>query len=563
MFTLLILRVFSLITFLIPIIHSQLSVLDTTAHTEKDIGVTSFPSRGNGGWLGWGANIYNNRWAFSGAKVDASNIASLNPTCKIGYSVGVSAAPLVANGISYYPTWGGLFVALDYTKCQVLWQVNITDIVVRYKPVPKSILSAGILPVSRTTPAIDGNVLYLGTSANALLLAVDKRNGKVIDTIQINDHPAAIVTMSPTVWRGSIFIGGSSLEEGAADAIPGYKCCSFIGNMRAITFVNSRFRLLWNQNMIPSGLNFSGAAIWGSQPSIDPTRNQVFVATGNVYSVPPSYTACQNSTTNQASAAPDNATDPCAPPGLFQEAVLAFDTATGHINWVHTLSPLDAWNVACSSGPHINPGACPPNPGPDADFGMAPSFVPGSEETPFNEDTIVVGQKNGNLYALSAEAGKNFWALATSPDGLEGGLIWGVAVDASAVYYTAVNTVRKPWQLQDGTSLSNSAFGAASLSTGEILWETPVPRNETTLVAPTVADDLVLTGSGGLSADVFGPRGLGSLIALNKRTGDIIRDSTLDQYFQGGIAVVDDYVMFGTGYNGGANGTFNVWKLNN
>jgi hypothetical protein len=36
-------------------------------------------------------------------------------------------------------------------------------------------------------------------------------------------------------------------------------------------------------------------------------------------------------------------------------------------------------------------------PGPDADFGMAPSFVPGSRSTPYGKDTLVVGQKNGNL----------------------------------------------------------------------------------------------------------------------------------------------------------------------
>ncbi|KAL9019544.1 MAG: hypothetical protein Q9185_003164 [Variospora sp. 1 TL-2023] len=534
------------------------------SRAERDTDVHPFSPPGNSDWLGWGANIFNNRWASTGAKVDVSNVANLQSTCKKEYTGSVSAAPLVFRGISYFPTWGGSFVALDYTNCKILWQTNITDVILKFKPNTTEIVPS----VSRTTPATDGQTLFLGTLTNALLLAIDKRNGQLIDSIQINDHPLAVVTMSPTVWRGRIFVGASSAEEVAADAIPGYACCSFIGNIKGLALENRRFRLLWNQNMIPSGANFSGAAIWGSQPSIDPVRQQVFVATGNVYSVPESYTTCQNQTTNRTSSwpasSPGDATDPCAPRDLYQEAILAIDTTTGHINWVHQLSPLDAWNVACVGVANRNPGACPPNPGPDADFGMAPSYVPRSTQTPFNEDTIIVGQKNGNLYALSAADGKIFWTVATSPTGYLGGLTWGVAVDASAVYYTAVNYQRTPWQFQDGTNLSNSAWGAASLSAGKILWETVVPRNGTTFVPPTVAKDVVLTGTAGLGQEGHAtPNAIGSLVALNKRSGAIVRETMLDQYFQGGIAIVRQYVLFGTGYRDYPNGTFNVWELRN
>ncbi|KAL8768227.1 MAG: hypothetical protein Q9209_005456 [Squamulea sp. 1 TL-2023] len=335
--------------------------------------------------------------------------------------------------------------------------------------------------------------------------------------------------------------------------------------MNGFGFEGNRFKLLWSQAMIPDSANFSGAAIWGSQPSIDPRRNQVFIATGNVYTVPESYEICSNKTVNATSADPGNATDPCTPKEVYQEAILAFDIATGDINWSHQLSPIDAWNIACVTGypgGGVNPGACPPDPGPDADFSMAPTFVPGSASTPSNEDTLVIGQKNGNLYALSASDGKLFWALATSPDGLLGGLIWGLAVDATAIYYTAVNQLRKPWRLQNGTSLSNSAFGAASLKTGVIRWETPLPGNSTTGVQPTVVNDLILVGVGGPypAARNTGP---GSFLALNKYTGKILRETKLDAFFQLGIAVVKDYVLFGTGYGPGRtiNGTFNVWRL--
>lgn len=176
---------------------------------------------------------------------------------------------------------------------------------------------------------------------------------------------------------------------------------------------------------------------------------------------------------------------------------------------------------------------------------------------------LVIGQKNGNLYALSAADGKIFWTVATSPTGYLGGLSWGVAVDASAVYYTAINFLRSAWQFQDGSNLSNSAWGSASLSTGKILWETAAPRNETTFVPPTVANDVVLTGTTrAVGPEGFaGPPGDSSLVVLDKRTGVIIRDTMVGKLFQGGIAVVRQYVLFGTGYNSLPNGTFNVWKL--
>jgi len=451
MFSFLLVAAFVPLGALSSVARSSVITSDAGGLQEGDYDQHGPPRQSNGNWLGWGADVYNNRLAAPDAIVNAANVASLHPVCQKEYSKGVSATPLVVDGIVYYPTWSGLLVALDYNKCKVLWQTNISEISLAYKPVPtqlRTIVNTG----SRTTPTLSGNVLILGAQANALLLAVDKRSGKLVDQIQLNDHPTAVITMSPTVWQGRIFVGTASDEESVAGFIPGYVCCSFAGNMNGLVFQYGHFRLLWTQKMVPIGSNFSGGAIWGSQPAIDPARNRVLIGTGNVYSVPDSYTACRNKIANTNATNSQNTTDPCAPPGLYQESVIAFDTTTGHIAWFREFNPLDAWNLACLPGfTTINPGACPPNPGPDADFGMAPTFIPASPNTPSGEDTIVIGQKNGNLYGLSAQDGKLFWATATSPDGTEGGLIWGVAVDSSAIYYTAVNTLRTPWQLQDGT----------------------------------------------------------------------------------------------------------------
>lgn len=502
--------------------------------------------------------MFNNRWASAGSSIDSSNAGSLVKTCTTSYPQGVSATPVVQDGIAYYPTWDGRFVALNYKTCSTLWEVNVTSLVTKLGPSPFAYVTTN----SRTSAALDGDVLYFGTLLHALLVAIDRRSGKVIDYIQLNSHPMAVITQSPTVWKGTVYVGCSSEEEAAAGIIPGYVCCSFIGNFAAVTFdkKSNRLSILWNQATVPEHSGFSGVGIWGSQPSIDANRQQVFVATGNVYTLPESAQACQNQTKNVVGLQ----RDPCTPPNVYAEAILAFDLTTGLINWINQLSPLDAWNIACITPVQLNPGACPPSPGPDADFGMAPTFVPGSAHTPHGRDTVIVGQKNGNLYAISAQAGTLFWVLPTSPGGVVGGLIWGLAVDDTAVYYTAVNAQQTSWRFKgSNANITNSAFGAASLSDGTILWETQSPMKSFSEAAPSVVNDVVFTGRTGVRGAGGGVSvvGTGGLIALNKKSGAILRDYPLAAYFYGDIAIVDNYVLHGEGYatfNG--TGGFTVWR---
>ena len=99
---------------------------------------------------------------------------------------------------------------------------------------------------------------------------------------------------------------------------------------------------------------------------------------------------------------------------------------------------------------------------------MAPAFVLGSSaKTPGGNDTVFIGQKNGNLYAISAVDGSISWATSTSPDGVAGGLSWGIAVDSSRVYFTAINVGQLPFKiLPSKKTIHNSAWGAANLADG-------------------------------------------------------------------------------------------------
>jgi len=293
---------------------------------------------------------------------------------------------------------------------------------------------------------------------------------------------------------------------------------------------------------------------------VDVERNQIFVATGNMYSVPKVFLPCTENPSHPSCELPSR---------IWQEAVVAIDMTTGNVNWVRRLGVLDVYTVGCRLDPP-NPDLCPGGPGPDADFGMAPTFVPGytrdlkgGKKKKF-EDRVVIGQKNGILFSLSAATGKVEWASTVGPGGEGGGLTWGIAVDKERVYYVVYNSDRKKWKLKGlKMEIDNSAYGAADLDTGKVLWQTPVlPSNFTSNHPPTLVGDVVLLGRQFASEDLVSPAVReGALVALHKDTGQVMLDFELDTYFVSGPAVYGKYIFVGTGYHGLLDGSLYVFSV--
>ena len=502
-------------------------------------------------WSGWGGNIFNNRVASPDVEVSSKSLSSLSQHCKIDHPVGVSATPVIEGTIAYYPTWGGLFLAVNYQTCQVVWQVNVTKIITDFGPIVGTEIITK--PISRTSPAIDvnGGVLYFATQTHALLVALDVNSGKMLGLQQVSSHPQAIITQSPTFFDNQIFVGVSSQEESAAVSIPNYKCCSFIGSMTSWTFnrLGRTFRHVWSHDMLPYNTEWSGVAVWGSQPAIDPGRRQVFIGTGNTYTTPTQFEKCVNETAAT-----------CLPQDVLQESVIAFDIDTGRMNWINRVGALDAWTVAC-----IKPGEpqnCPEFPGPDSDFGMAPSFVP-SPNGDSRQDLLVVGQKNGILHQFNAATGEMVWATQVAPGGVGGGLSWGVAADSSRAYFTAINSANVSWNLMpSGQAIHSSGYGAADIKTGKILWETQTPVNNAAYGPPSVVNDIIIVTRSGENTPT-GNTTMGGMVVLNKATGAILGDIEVAAIARGGVAAFGRYLLFGTGYNGfTGTGSLYVYRAN-
>ncbi|KAH8678239.1 quinon protein alcohol dehydrogenase-like superfamily [Xylariales sp. PMI_506] len=511
---------------------------------------TSSPSSVVGKWEGWGGGILNNRRAGADAAISYSNVGSLSQSCQIQYDPGVSAPPLVTGSVAYYPTWGGLLVAVDFSTCETLWTANVTSTVLDYAPL-NAYQNATTRAASRTTPVTDGKNIYIGTLAHALILAYDASDGRLVDLLQLDNHTVGIISQSPTYYNGQILMGVSSMETVTPIVFPDYVCCTFVGNMNAVSFVDGRLKLVWKTYLMQQPANvtgppFSGAAVWGSQPAIDTSRGQVLIGTGNTYSVPTEFAECQNRTADLDVVTAGLAPGTCLPRNIYQESILALDLATGRINWAQQLGALDVWLISCIAG--NNDGSCSSSHGPDADFGMAPTFVQGTASTPYGLDVVVIGEKSGRLWALSASAGTVLWSQQVAPGGTEGGLSWGIAADDTTVYFTAINNLERSWTLSNGTVFNGTGFGAASLLDGSILWTVPAPGKTVSSVPPTIVNDVLVTGTTGAGSATSFPTGSGSLIVLQKSDGQLLRNEPLNGLFHGAVAAVGNALLFGTGY---------------
>jgi polyvinyl alcohol dehydrogenase (cytochrome) len=376
-------------------------------------------------WNSAGGNRQNTRYQQAEHTLSVSNVDGLIVKWVVETGGDVSATPAVDSDTVYFPDWAGNLYALDKLTGALKWQASIPAL-------------TGIHgDKARVTPAVTEDKLIIGNQGSfgggGKVMAFNKFTGELIWSTQTDTHPAAIITQSPTVFDGRVYVGVSSLEEAyaASGIIPGYECCSFRGSMLALDLETGA--VVWQTYTAPEG--FSGNAVWGSSPAIDTKRGQVYIATGNNYSVPQSVLDCVAAAGNDP-----GAKAACLPADNHFDSVMALDMKTGAIRWSTRAIPYDAWNVDCI--PFFGDGDnCPEPAGPDFDFGQAPAlFSVKFDGKSKSRDVVGVGQKSGQYWALNPDTGAVIWVTQAGPGGIAGGLQWGSAVDGQRVYTANANS---------------------------------------------------------------------------------------------------------------------------
>src|SRR6266496_2667538 len=490
------------------LISVLLSVAALSAQSQSD------RSR-SGQWRIAGQNL-NNTWSQPAEhSISPTNVQNLKTKWVFTTGGDVSATPTVDGDAVYFPDWGGNLFAVEKNSGSLIWSHKISE----YDGVDGAI--------SRVSPAVVGDQVIIGDilSSNqvhngANVMAVDRRTGMLRWITQVETHPAAIITGSPVVFDGVIYIGVSSNEESLATN-PAYPCCSFRGSVVALDAKSGA--ILWKTFDMPDNNGqvdqYSGGAVW--QPAaIDPKRGVLFIGTGNNYTVPADVIACQNA----------NPTANCTAPDDFFDTALALDLKTGQVKWSKKLQGFDTWTVACitSSGPNPN---CPVPSSPDFDLGGAGPNLVGN--------IVGFGQKSGIFWALNPDNGNIVWSTPVGPGASLGGIEWGTATDGKRIFVAIANSDHLPYILvPSGRQITWGSWSALDVATGKILWQTADPTpGAIDRGSVSVANGVMYAGSNS-----------GQMCALNARTGTILWNFASGGTVIDGPFIVDGTLYWGSGY---------------
>ncbi|KAH6830292.1 hypothetical protein C2S53_000261 [Perilla frutescens var. hirtella] len=481
----------------------------------------------SGNWVNHGGDIYNNRYAQGETKISRATASRLRLKWKFYAGNDISATPAVCDGILYFPSWNGYLYAVRAGDGTLVWKKNLQKLTGLNSTL---ITTNATEPISRATPTLAEDKLIIAIYGPAYVVAVKRATGELVWKTQLDNHPASLITMSGTYYARAFYVGVSSLEEVYSIE----DCCTFRGSFVKLDITTGA--ILWRTFMLPDNQGkrggYSGAALWGSSPSIDVGRAHVYIATGNLYSVPQRVEDCQQKQDNQT--VPTHP-EQCIEPQIHFDSILALDLSSGKIKWYRQLGGYDVWFLACRDPSTPN---CPPGPNPDADFGEAPMMLT-INANGSRRDVVVAVQKSGFAWALDRTNGNLLWSTEAGPGGAGGGGIWGAATDSRRVYTNIANSNKENFTLAPSKKVTvGGGWVAMDAGTGKILWSTAVPYNASNNPV-TVANGVVFGGS---------TYGTGPVYAIDATSGEILWSYETGASVFGGFAVSRGCAFVGHGY---------------
>ncbi len=372
-------------------------------------------------WNGWSPDATNARFQRAPGFA-AADVPRLTLKWAFGFP-GVSSVygqPTIAGGRVFVGVDTGYVYALDAATGCVHWSF-LAETGVR------NAINIGPIPGSAGRYAA-----YFG-DIRAGVYAVDADTGALLWKMQADPHPLAVVTGSPTLYEGRLYVPVSSREEAAGGSL-NYPCCTFRGSILALDAATGR--QAWKSYAIPDPPKRSrrnsrgtqlwtgaGAAIWHA-PTIDLRHRVIYVATGDAYTEP----AHRNT-----------------------DAVMALHMDTGAVLWSVQDYENDVWLVACAQESTEN---CPKELGPDYDFGTSPIL----QTLPDGRRVLLAGQKSGQVFAHDPDrGGALMWKAALVEKIGESEILFGGAADDRTAYF----------------GLDNGSLGALDPATGQRKWFIP------------------------------------------------------------------------------------------
>ena len=383
--------------------------------------------------INWGLEPTNSRHIpAAAAGLSAEQLPNLKPRMAIRFPSANRARsqPTFAGNAILVGSHSGKVYALDQASGCAHWSYQASSEVRTGIVIGRQAADEG----ASATVAFFGDLL-------GHVYAVNASTGEELWRQRADDHPNATITGTPSLHDGVLYAPVSSLEVNLA-LDPYYECCTFRGSVAAYDAASGE--LLWQTYTIdePAVVQYqnraetnmlgpSGAVIWNS-PAIDAKRNQLYVATGENMS---------------------------SPATLTSDAIFAMDLADGAVNWVFQATANDVWNVACDTE---NDHSCPPEGGPDFDFGAATMLLTASD----GQELVIGGQKSGIVHAVNPDDGSLVWQTRVGRGGIQGGVHFGMAAAGDRLFVPISD-------MADGREYDTPdrpGLHALDIRTGQILW---------------------------------------------------------------------------------------------
>jgi polyvinyl alcohol dehydrogenase (cytochrome) len=517
----------------------SVSAPEVTGTGAQALGASVFDCTGSGDdWPMFGQNVCNTRSNSNKDGLTPNSASTLAVKWAFKAAGDISATPAIVGKDVFVPDWAGMLYRIDARTGQAVWSVNISTLL----GLGGADAGANDTPATfaaRDTPVVtDDSVIFgVGRGGNsgpqplAIVAAVERQTGALKWQTLVDTHPAAVITSSPMLDHGKVYIGVSSSEEvfAAFPVIAGipYNCCSFRGSVVALdaesgaidwkTYTIEDSAYFQSDGVTPSG--WAGAAVW-STPAIDRGRGSLYVTTGNNYSQPAGATSL--------------------PSGNHLESILSLDLKTGAIKWAQRMTMGDVFTIL-----NVFEGGG----GPDYDFGAGANLFH-TTIGGVGHDVVGAGQKSGMYWAVDADTGNVLWNQAVGPGGSLGGVHWGTAADDSRVYVGVNDQAGSSYALggsgpTSGQLVTTGSWAALDPSTGSIEWQVAdpaltAPLNGVSLNGPVSTANGVLFG-GSMDAQ-------GTMFALDGATGAVLWSFPSGGTVYGGPAIADGVVYWGNGY---------------
>ncbi|MBW1756289.1 MAG: PQQ-binding-like beta-propeller repeat protein [Deltaproteobacteria bacterium] len=365
-------------------------------------------SGGDGGetWFAFGKDYAHTRANINETVIVPATVADL--TVKWTWEApGMTATPLVVDGVAYWADWGGSVRAADAVTGEEVWTNSSYG---------------GDLPGVSSTPFLSDGYLYVALrKGDVVKLDIEDGSEEWNTPVRASKH--VHLYGSPSVADGILVLGVSGNGTSSdGQPIPEDILDDFFGNVHGIDIESGEILWVFETTKGPDGTQYgAGVSVWSSA-TLDTTRKLAYVGTGNGYYQPVS---------------------------PYSDALLAIDYMTGELVWHVQFTEDDDYTSATG--------------GIDADVGATPNlFIIGSREV------VGVGDKAGWYHVHDRDTGQRIWSTNfTTPEGktIFGSTLGGIMAPAAyhdGVLYIAIN---------HGDLFTVSSMLAVNAGDGSILWQ--------------------------------------------------------------------------------------------